>query len=156
VPFRPKQPALCVSTLDSMTDVVSTVRRAARATPRQRESVRILVVDDDPGVIKVLRRILSAYEVITTTSARHALVQVSSGLRFDLILCDLMMPEMTGMQLHSAILDHFPDQAARMVFLTGGAFDREADAFLRSNGNLSIRKPFDNAELLDLVSENTC
>lgn len=100
----------------------------------------------------MLRRILAGHEVITTMSATHALAQVSSGLKFDLILCDLMMPGMTGMQLHSAILGQVPDQAGRMVFLTGG--DPEADAFLDSSANRSIRKPFNNAELLALVYES--
>jgi len=141
-----------VPTGDSTPDLVSaTVRRAARATPLQRQSARILVVDDDPGVIKVLRRILAGHDVITTMTARHALAQVSSGLRFDVIFCDLMMPGMTGIQLHSAILEQVPDQADRMVFLTG---DPEADPFLHSSVNRSIRKPFDNAALLALVSES--
>lgn len=130
----------------------ATVRRAGRATQLQRQSARILVVDDDPAVIKVLRRVLAGHDVITAMSARHALAQVSSGLRFDVIFCDLMMPGMTGMQLHSAILEEVPEQAARMVFLTGG--DPDADPFLDSSASRSIRKPFDNAQLLALVAES--
>ena len=88
---------------------------------------RILVVDDEPGICSSLRRILGQpYETETTTSAREALRLIQAGERFDLILCDLMMPELTGMELHQELREIAPDQADRMVFLTGGAFTPSA------------------------------
>jgi CheY-like chemotaxis protein len=59
-----------------------------------------------------------------------ALQRITAGERFDIIVCDLMMPQMTGMDLHAALTRAAPDQAARMVFLTGGAFTERARRFL--------------------------
>ena len=130
------------------------VQRAARAKPLERRSARILVVDDEPAVIRVLQRILIEHEVIVARNAMDALRHVSAGPKFDLVLCDLMMPEMTGMQLHAAMLEQVPDQAERMVFLTGGAFEPEAATFLDSTVNRTVGKPFDAAELLALVDQS--
>lgn len=54
-------------------------------------------------------------------SADEALRLIEGGERYDVILCDLMMPVMTGMELHDALSRFAPDQANAMVFMTGGA-----------------------------------
>jgi CheY-like chemotaxis protein len=69
-----------------------------------------------------------------------------------LILCDLMMPQMTGMQLHAALVEKAPTQAERMVFLTGGAFTPGARAFLEAVPNEYLEKPFDREQLRALVN----
>jgi CheY-like chemotaxis protein len=113
---------------------------------------RILVIDDDPMLCVVIERILGVdHDVTTAASAKEALGKLSGGERFDLILCDLMMPEMTGMDLHARLLELAPDQAAKMVFMTGGAFTDNAQAFLARLPNASIGKPFKGAQLRELV-----
>ncbi len=113
---------------------------------------RILVIDDEPPLLRLAGRILSpAHEVVATTTAREALQWMADGQRFDLILCDLMMPEMTGMDLHAALLNLAPDQAERMVFMTGGVFTTAARTFLDTVPNERIDKPFDTARLIALV-----
>jgi len=115
---------------------------------------RILIVDDEPGICSSLRRILGQpYETQTTTRAEEALALIQAGERFDLILCDLMMPELTGMELHEELKKIAPDQADRMVFLTGGAFTHEARAFLDATRNLRVDKPFNKEALRALVAE---
>jgi len=107
------------------------------------QRAHVLVVDDEPMLGRAIKRILSQrHEVTVATSAIEAVRLLKGGLRFDLILSDLMMPEMTGMDLHAALLDLAPDQAERMIFMTGGAFSAEAAAFLRAIPNPSIEKPF--------------
>jgi CheY-like chemotaxis protein len=91
------------------------------------------------------------HEVTTTTRAKDALRRVSAGERFDLILCDMMMPEMTGMDLHGELLRAAPDQAQRVVFMTGGAFTENARQFLAQSTNPSIEKPFKAAKLRQTV-----
>ena len=113
---------------------------------------RILTVDDEPMLCSVIERLLGAdHDVTTATSAKQALGRLNSGERFDLILCDLMMPEMTGMDLHAALLQSAPDQAGKFVFMTGGAFTANAQAFLAKLPNESIEKPFKGAKLRDAV-----
>jgi PAS domain S-box-containing protein len=100
--------------------VRTTVSPAARAALRRG---RILVIDDEPMIGELARRVLSAdHDVVATTNGSEALSKLSAGERFDAILCDLMMPQMTGMDLHARLLQVAPDQAARLIFLTGGAF----------------------------------
>jgi CheY-like chemotaxis protein len=71
------------------------------------------------------------------------------------ILCDLMMPQITGMELYSEIVRLDPAQALRIVFLTGGAFTPTAREFLVSTMNRRIEKPFDLKEVRRLVNELT-
>jgi CheY-like chemotaxis protein len=112
----------------------------------------VLVVDDEPMLGTVIQRMLSGeHEVIVVTSAAKALEFISSGQRFDVILSDLMMPEMTGMDLHAELLRLAPDQAQKMIFMTGGAFTEAAAGFLNSIPNQAVEKPFKRAALRQLV-----
>ncbi len=113
---------------------------------------RILIVDDEPLVCQAIRRALQReHEVRTLTGARKALELLAEGERFDIILCDVMMPEMSGMDLHAALLREVPEQAERMVFLTGGAFTPRAREFLSQVKNPCVEKPFLVGELQELV-----
>jgi len=113
---------------------------------------RVLVVDDERAIGQSIRRILmSEHEVVVFTRAQHARDLIAQGDRFDVILCDLMMPEMTGMDLHASLVAMAPDQAERIVLLTGGAFTSTARHFLESVPNLRIEKPFDSANLRAII-----
>jgi PAS domain S-box-containing protein len=115
---------------------------------------RVLVIDDERLVGSAIRRTLAAeHDVATVESARAALERLASGERFDVIFCDLMMPEMTGMDLHRELREAHPDQAARVIFLTGGAFTPRARAFLERVPNPRIEKPFDLEQVRALVNE---
>jgi CheY-like chemotaxis protein len=84
-------------------------------------------------------------------SATEAHQLIVSGERFDVILCDLMMPQVTGMDLHGLINELDPKQAGRMVFMTGAAFTPAARRFLDEVPNSRIEKPFDFQGLRTLV-----
>ena len=104
---------------------------------------RILIVDDEELIVRsIVRTLGGAHNVIGVTAAREALALLQAGDRFDVILCDIMMPEMTGGELHAELLRTLPDQAHRLIFLTGGAFTASAQAFLSNSSNLHIEKPF--------------
>jgi CheY-like chemotaxis protein len=116
---------------------------------------RVLVVDDEAMLLRVLRLILSDdHDVVTTASATEALALCTGGQKFDLILCDLMMPEMSGMDLHRELARINPDQAARIIFLTGGAFTPAAQSFLSDGTKEYIEKPFDSANLRAIVQRH--
>jgi signal transduction histidine kinase/CheY-like chemotaxis protein len=106
-------------------------------------SACVLVVDDDPLVARALSRILRQHQVALATSGREALAWLESHPQVDVIFCDLMMPEMTGMELHRVLQERLPSLAVRVVFMTGGAFTPEASGFLEHVLNERIDKPFD-------------
>jgi signal transduction histidine kinase len=113
---------------------------------------RVLVIDDEQMLCNAIERILGAdHHVTTVTSARGALSRLGEGERFDLILCDLMMPEMTGMDLYDELQQSMPDQAARFIFMSGGAFTDNARVFLARSSNEIIDKPFKSAGLRQIV-----
>jgi CheY-like chemotaxis protein len=113
---------------------------------------RILVIDDELALASSVRRMLSSeHEVLAITSARDAIERIASGERFDVILCDLMMPEVTGMDLHAELSRLAPDQAEQVIFMTGGAFTSRARTFLDQVGNPRIEKPFDVHSIRALV-----
>jgi len=113
---------------------------------------RVLVVDDEPLVSRALARMLDAEgEVVEANRAREALDRIRSGERFDVILCDLMMPDLSGMELHAAIRALDPALADRMVFVTGGAFTEAARTFLERIPNARLEKPVDRAALREAL-----
>lgn len=112
---------------------------------------KILIVDDQPTLARAIKRMLNEHDVTTVSNARDALTRIEEGERFDVILSDLMMPELSGMDLHAAIGQIAPDQVEKMVFMTGGAFTGSAREFFEHVPNPTIEKPFDKAALLALI-----
>lgn len=113
---------------------------------------RVLVIDDEPGVLRVIKRILKDYDVTTCLGGKEALDHLQQG-NFDLVLCDLMMPEYTGMDLYERTAEARPEMIERFLFVTGGAFTKQTESFLRDVSTEAIGKPFTTAELRDAVSK---
>lgn len=114
---------------------------------------RVLVIDDEPMLLKVVERMLmQEHDVSITTSAQEALGWLTAGERYDVILCDLMMPRMTGMDFHTELVRMAPEQAERVVFLTGGAFTPRTRAFLDQVANQRLDKPFEPAALRAVIN----
>jgi two-component system cell cycle sensor histidine kinase/response regulator CckA len=111
------------------------------------ELARILVVDDEAAIRKLLTRLLHAHEVEAVESV-EALRRLREGARFDVIFCDVMMPTLDGVQLYEEIHTLDPEQARRIVFLTGGVVNTRAAAFLASTQNPILEKPFRPADVL--------
>ncbi len=117
-------------------------------------SGRILVIDDEEQVARAVKRVLAGeHEVVIDTDATSALSRLRRDPTFDVIVCDLMMPETTGMELHDQLVRTAPDLCAKMVFLTGGAFTQQARTFLRRVPNSRLEKPFDPDTLRALVGD---
>jgi signal transduction histidine kinase len=113
---------------------------------------RVLVVDDEQMLCRAIERILDGdHHVTTVSSAREALSRLAGGEQFDLILCDLMMPEMTGMDLYDELRRSMPDQAEKFIFMSGGAFTDNAREFIARSSNEVIDKPFKGAGLREVV-----
>jgi PAS domain S-box-containing protein len=115
--------------------------------PPQLTGLKILVIDDEELIGAAMQAALPAgQEVEVVTSTEEALDRALSG-HHDLILCDLMMPGMTGMDLFEQVKRRAPERARRFVFMTGGAFTRRASEFLAEGDLPCIAKPFDLDEL---------
>jgi len=115
---------------------------------------RVLVIDDEETLGQAIRRYLAQdHDVDAVTSARVALDLLAGGARYDVILCDLMMPQISGIELHESVTKLDPAQAGRMVFVTGGAFTDSARTFFETTNNPRIEKPFDLKTLRHLVNE---
>jgi PAS domain S-box-containing protein len=125
-----------------------TSRKLPVATARR---ARILVVDDEPSLVMAIARALRAHEVTTAQSGAEAL-DLLGRTDFDLVLCDLMMPTVTGMDVYDRIRGVDPDLAGRIVFMTGGAFTSRAADFVADPATKCIAKPLDFAELSVLVN----
>jgi CheY-like chemotaxis protein len=120
------------------------------------EHPRVLIVDDDEMVGRALALTLrDECEVTLMMSGREVLERLETGDRFDLILCDLLMPGMTGMELYSELLRRWPAIVERVIFMTGGVSSPTARAFLASLTNLCLDKPIDPRGLRELVRTRT-
>ena len=113
---------------------------------------RVLLVDDEPFIGSSLRRLLGAdNDVVAVSSGHDALGRIAAGERFDVILCDLRMPAMSGMELYDRLHAMAPEMADRMVFFTGAAFTDDIQAFFSRVRNELLEKPFDPSALKALV-----
>jgi two-component system cell cycle sensor histidine kinase/response regulator CckA len=122
--------------------------------PLTGSAARVLVVDDEPLVRNTLSRMLARdYRITVAHDAQDALAMISRGDRFDVILSDVSMSGMTGIELHDALQLTHSDQARRMVFLSGGAFSGETIDFLRNMSHRHLEKPFALSQLRGLIQE---
>lgn len=118
-----------------------------RVTPR----ARVLVVDDERPLARTLRRLLSAHDVVLAYDGSAAYDILQSDTRFDVILCDLMMPGLSGADLYRRVSALHPELEPRFIFMTGGSLNELGDAFVESVRNRMLTKPFDPDRMLEWV-----
>ena len=132
------------------------VAPARSVTPFPRRAVRrarILIVDDEPTLVRTLVTLLSEeHDVVGATSGADALGILMADQTFDLVLCDLMMPYVTGMDLYERLAKERPGLEKRLAFMTGGAFTARARDFLRDVTNPRVDKPFSPAMVTDILN----
>jgi CheY-like chemotaxis protein len=116
--------------------------------PTPVEGKAILIIDDEPGIVSALAYLLrrDGYHVDTAGNGRLALEKLR-GRAYDLILCDLRMPELDGPGLYRALEEYLPHLLRRMIFLTGDTLSSEAREFLEEAGVSRLNKPFRAAEV---------
>jgi CheY-like chemotaxis protein len=136
-------PAITESSLDS-TEPPSSLRGAVRRS-------RVLLVDDEVALCRALSAALEGeHDVVAVNSGEAALALLAADRAFDVILCDVMMPGITGMDVWTRAVAACPELEPRFVFTTGGAFSSEAAAFL-DKGKTYLEKPFDMPRLRSLL-----
>jgi len=103
-------------------------------------------------VLRSIQRALGGHDVTVAECGRDALTRLESDAGFDVILCDLMMDDMTGMDLHARLRARSAELAGRIVFMTGGVFTDGARDFLAGVSNVCIEKPFDVVALRAMIA----
>jgi CheY-like chemotaxis protein len=107
---------------------------------------RVLVIDDDPVVGRAIQRVLHGFHVTFAQSATGALGRILGGAEFRAVICDVMMPGVTGLQFHGQLVRDAPELARRTVFVSG-ACSAELEAYVRREQVRWVQKPFTRTEL---------
>lgn len=123
---------------------------AIRPAPGRR--LRVLVVDDEIVIGRLLMKLLGKQHDVDYRGSGREAIMAMSQIDYDVILCDLIMPDMTGMDVYRAARMRAKPTHDRIVFMSGGAFTRGAREFLARVPNLRIEKPFDLATIEQLVT----
>lgn len=112
-----------------------------RTTAAPADGLEVLIIDDEPLVCRALGRMLRGQKVTIATSAEDAMSKLSQQ-SYDVIFCDLMMPDRTGPELFAWAEESRPGIGERFIFITGGAFTPESEAFLQERSEQVVMKPF--------------
>jgi CheY-like chemotaxis protein len=126
--------------------------RSAAATPSPETNGhrrhRVMLVDDEPLVAHTMERLLRRdYDITVALCGQEAIEHINKGVRFDAIVSDVMMPNMTGIELIEELRRVAPDQADRIIFLSGGAFTAQTRERLDALGAPQLEKPVTAKEL---------
>jgi CheY-like chemotaxis protein len=115
---------------------------------------RILVIDDERAVRELISDALKieGHDVHTADNGKEGLDLIGQ-YRFDLVFCDLRMPEMDGQALYETVQRDHPQILKRIVFVTAQANSTDYGPFLRSTGIPVIEKPFTLSQLRQAVSK---
>jgi two-component system NtrC family sensor kinase len=116
------------------------------------EGGRILVVDDEPAIVDLLIDCLGAtgHRVDTAINGNEAVVKVDSN-EYDLVITDVRMPGMNGLELYRTMMSNKPELEGRVVFMTGDLFDDETAEFLAETEAPTIPKPLDIDKIEEVV-----
>jgi CheY-like chemotaxis protein len=118
------------------------------------KALRVLVIDDEPLIVRTLTSALaSRVTVVGETVPERALALILADPAFDAIVCDVMMPGLTGIDIHERIARDKPGHETRFVFITGGAYTARAREYLDRVPNARLTKPFDAAALLAAIEK---
>ena len=128
--------------------------RLVTAAPSSPRHARILIIDDEPPLARSLGALLARdHDVEVMTSGADALEHLLAGETYDVVLCDVMMPNVSGIDLYERLAHDRPGEEAKIIFMTGGAFTDRARKFLARVPNRRIEKPFPIAELNAALGE---
>jgi signal transduction histidine kinase/ActR/RegA family two-component response regulator len=119
--------------------------------PSPAPRARLLVIDDDPQVLRSMARLLGRQHEVEVAGGTEEGLGAVLARPFDLVLCDVMMPAGGGERFWAEVLLRAPTQMDRVVFMTGGAATREARAFLRRQPRPILAKPFDVSAVDELL-----
>jgi CheY-like chemotaxis protein len=115
---------------------------------------RVLIIDDEVLLVRSFCRVLVRdYDVCGVSSAAEAMARIARGDPWDVILCDLHMPEVDGVEFHRWMARSKPELTRRIGFVTGGAFTPQVESFLCSTAAPVLYKPVTPEDLRSFVQE---
>jgi CheY-like chemotaxis protein len=118
---------------------------------------RLFIIDDEPSIRAAITRFLTrrGWEIEEAEDGRAALdiLVRSEPNRYDVVICDLRMPHLSGAELHRALVDARPDLAHRLIFSTGDVVSSDVASFLASSDRPVIEKPFELSRLEELINQ---
>jgi CheY-like chemotaxis protein len=114
----------------------------------------ILVIDDEPSVVRALAGLLrrDGYIVGTASNGRHALARLQEQ-PYDVIVCDLRMPELDGPAFYAILAREYPALRQRVIFLTGDSGGEACRTFLTQSGRPWLRKPCPIATIRRVIQQ---
>jgi DNA-binding NtrC family response regulator len=113
---------------------------------------RVLLIDDEPQIRTLAKEALARHDVTLADSGREAIARMSDAT-FDVIICDLVMPDLTGMDVYEHAEANAPGELSKFVLMTGGAFTERARAFIAAHGLTVLDKPFSPEKLAAVVAK---
>jgi CheY-like chemotaxis protein/anti-sigma regulatory factor (Ser/Thr protein kinase) len=112
----------------------------------------VLIIDDEAIIANSLRRMLKReYEVEVMTDSEAAVAHLETRAEYDVVLCDLMMPRLTGAEVYQTVVGRHPHLRSRFVFMTGGTYTDSIREFLARAHVPVLDKPFDLERLHALL-----
>lgn len=127
---------------------------AAPAAPAFSSSLRILAIDDEPALLNLLRLIFTHRgHTIETAPDGHTALQKLERHSYDLVVCDVLMPDILGPHLYQKAIEKFPFLANRFIFITGNTVDMDTRIFLEKSGLAWLSKPFLPTDIEQLVEQ---
>jgi CheY-like chemotaxis protein len=135
-------------------DTVQPVTSAVNSSQGKLEKTgrRVLIVDDDKEVLGMFHSIVSRkFEATSFSDSREAIKSLADGQKYDCIICDLMMPNLGGMEFYQKLKEVSPEHCQKIIFITGGSFTSVTDQFLRTSGIIFMEKPISFKDLLGAI-----
>ncbi len=126
---------------------------AERREDQKQTRYRVLIVDDEPAIRNILARILAnkGHKAQTVSNGKAALA-ILQNRGYDLLIADIKMSGVSGVDLYETLKKKCPDMAARTVFITGDTMTEETSEFLNSTGRPYLAKPFTPMEFLTTIA----
>jgi len=127
---------------------------AREAIPSSRPRRRVLVIDDEPNLLRSIELLVSAHhDVVCAATGESALELIHTGPAFDAVVCDLMMPGVDGIDVLETATKSHPELARRFVFMTGGAYTERVRKFVEERSHVFLEKPFSTEAVLEAIEK---
>ena len=131
------------------------IEKGRLAVPAELGSLRILAIDDEPAILRSIKRLLEPSHEVTVAGTSAEVLALLKEKVFDVVLCDLSMPDIPGAELSERIAALVPPLSSRIVFMTGGAFTPRARALVEQGDRLLLEKPFSYDSLQAVLQRAT-